>query len=78
MRHILLAVLAALACASASAKKDAGSPAPPGSAPAQGRRLMVVGINDTHGALLSIPPPNWLSPSGKPASTPHSVIACAT
>src|SRR5207245_4298466 len=27
----------------------------------EGRKLMVVGINDTHGALLSVPPPKWVS-----------------
>jgi 5'-nucleotidase len=30
-----------------------------------GRRLMVVGINDTHGALLSVPPPKWISQNTK-------------
>ena len=27
----------------------------------KGRKLVVIGINDTHGALLSIPPPKWLA-----------------
>jgi len=28
---------------------------------AEGRRLTIVGINDTHGALLASPPPKWIS-----------------
>src|SRR5262249_18884682 len=38
----------------------AGSPTKPETTD---RRLMVIGINDTHGALLSAPPPKWISSS---------------
>src|SRR5260370_4135517 len=61
MRRILLGLLLAIACAS---KQKTDSAAPVAAAAAggvEGRRLMVVGINDTHGALLSIPPPKWIS-----------------
>ncbi len=61
MRRILLGLLLALACASKQ-KIDSSAPAAaPATAGVEGRRLMVVGINDTHGALLSIPPPKWIS-----------------
>ena len=65
MRRILLLSLLALACASPQKKAESAAPAAAGSAPAAGRRLMVVGINDTHGALLSVPPPKWISGSTK-------------
>ena len=48
-----LCLLLALACA--GAQKTAG---PPGR---DGRKLMVVGVNDTHGGLLAIPPPKSLA-----------------
>jgi 5'-nucleotidase len=54
MRCITLAVFAAVACA-ASPKEQ---PKPP--AAKMARRLTIVGINDTHGALLAAPPPRWL------------------
>lgn len=58
MRRILLGLLLAVACASQQKTGSAAAPAPAG---VEGRRLTVVGINDTHGALLSIPPPKWIS-----------------
>src|SRR6266852_2054755 len=59
MRRILLGLLLAIACASKQ-KTDSSVPAAAAGG-VEGRRLMVVGINDTHGALLSIPPPKWIS-----------------
>src|SRR5216684_3645291 len=59
MRRILLGLLLAVACASKQ-KTDSSVPAAAAGG-VEGRRLMVVGINDTHGALLSIPPPKWVS-----------------
>src|SRR5579859_4861393 len=53
MHRIAALTLAALACA------EAQKPAPPPPVP-QGRRLTIVGINDTHGALLAAPAPKWL------------------
>ncbi|HTO99548.1 MAG TPA: bifunctional UDP-sugar hydrolase/5'-nucleotidase [Myxococcales bacterium] len=35
-------------------------------APAEGRRLTVVGINDTHGALMAAPAPRWLMSKAGP------------
>lgn len=52
MRRIASLALIAVACA--EAQKPAPPPVP------QGRRLTVIGINDTHGALLAAPPPKWL------------------
>lgn len=50
---------AALACAllfsCASARNKPAAPT------REGRTLLVVGINDTHGALLPIPPPRWIA-----------------
>ena len=62
MRLIAIFLLA-FACASSAKKAD--NVAAPASAAAggEGRRLMVIGINDTHGALLSVPPPKWISSS---------------
>ena len=62
MRLIAISLLA-FACASSAKKAD--NVAAPASAAAggEGRRLMVIGINDTHGALLSVPPPKWISSS---------------
>ena len=60
MPRILL-VLALLACTSPAPKKEAAFPPAATGARGDGRRLMVIGINDTHGALLSIPPPKWIS-----------------
>src|SRR5437870_1138471 len=54
-----LAILLVLACAG-SPRTPAASSGAPAAASAEaraGRRLMVVGLNDTHGALLSAPPP---------------------
>lgn len=58
MRRALI-FLALLACSAPQKKADgsASSSAPPSGE----RRLMVVGINDTHGALLSTAPPKWIS-----------------
>jgi 5'-nucleotidase len=73
MRRTGLAAAAVLifaaACASPQTRSDAPAAAAnaPASAPAAapaagpGKRLMVIGINDTHGALLSTPPPKWVS-----------------
>ena len=62
MRRVAaLFAIVAISCAGPSKKGEAGGPQ---GAPAQGRdgrRLMVVGINDTHGALLEAPPPKWIS-----------------
>ncbi|TMA23493.1 MAG: hypothetical protein E6J88_12630 [Deltaproteobacteria bacterium] len=62
MRLIAISLLA-FACASSAKKAD--NVAAPASAAAggEGRRLMVIGINDTHGALLSVPQPKWISSS---------------
>lgn len=49
MRLIVTSLLA-LACASAPPAKTAES-----------RRLMIIGINDTHGWILAEPPPKWLA-----------------
>jgi 5'-nucleotidase len=54
MRRIAAAALAALACAPL---RNEQPKAPPAGAL---RRLTVVGINDTHGALLAAPAPKWL------------------
>src|SRR3954470_9712624 len=67
--RVLLVLLLAVSCASGSTKKAepataTGATAGP-AAGADGRRLMVIGINDTHGALLSAPPPKWISNSTK-------------
>src|SRR6266571_7045247 len=56
-------VLVAFACAGPAKKADTTAPAAPAGAGSDGRRLMVIGINDTHGALLSVPPPKWISNS---------------
>jgi 5'-nucleotidase len=52
MRRPWLPLLAVLGCA--------GSPARPASG-VEGRQLTIVGINDTHGALLPASPPRWIS-----------------
>jgi len=54
----LLLLLASLAIACASSPKK-GASAQAGAPGKDGRRLMIIGINDTHGALLAIPPPRW-------------------
>jgi 5'-nucleotidase len=55
-------LLVALALACAGSQKTAETPATSQVTPGRdGRKLMVVGINDTHGGLLSIPPPKWVS-----------------
>src|ERR1700687_396655 len=63
MRRLFIAAAASLALACAGSPQKGAAPAAqaapvPGK---EGRRLMVVGINDTHGALLSVPPPKWVS-----------------
>src|SRR5436305_372726 len=66
MRVILVSLVAfACACAAAPSPKKAESPPSTPAASADGRKLMVIGINDTHGALLSVPPPKWISNSTK-------------
>jgi len=57
----LCAVLILSAACAGSQKKPAEASVPAAGSGVDGRRLMVVGINDTHGALLSIPPPKWVS-----------------
>jgi len=64
MRRLGFVLCLAIACAGSQKKSEAAAPpAATAATPAgvNGRRLMVVGINDTHGALLSIPPPKWVS-----------------
>ncbi len=64
MRRPALVAFAVLSACAGSQKKAAEGAAPAAAVAASGtdgRRLMVVGINDTHGALLSIPPPKWVS-----------------
>src|SRR4051812_22743037 len=59
-------VLCFAACAAGSQKKaDSAPPAAAAQGGADGRKLMVIGINDTHGALLSVPPPKWIANSTK-------------
>ncbi|MFN2546978.1 MAG: bifunctional UDP-sugar hydrolase/5'-nucleotidase [Myxococcales bacterium] len=60
---LILVAFLAFACASSPKKADGASAPAPAVAAAEGRRLMVIGINDTHGALLSVPPPRWISSS---------------
>ena len=64
MRRILSVLLVALACTSAQKKADATGPAA-GVAADGTRKLMIVGINDTHGALLATAPPRSLSGATK-------------
>jgi len=62
MRRSGFLLCLAIACAGSQKTGQAAAPAAaPQSAGVDGRRLMVIGINDTHGALLSIPPPKWVS-----------------
>src|SRR5438045_3450049 len=64
--RILVGLVLCVACTGSQKKADATAPAAaagPVAAGADGRRLMVIGINDTHGALLSVPPPKWISSS---------------
>src|SRR5438552_1448511 len=65
MRMLRLSLVLCVACTAPQKKADSGTPAAgaTASAGADGRRLMVIGINDTHGALLSVPPPKWISSS---------------
>src|SRR5437016_2983281 len=64
MRLIAISLLA-FACAGSQKKTDNTAAPAPAAADVGGRRLMVIGINDTHGALLSAPPPKWISSSTK-------------
>jgi 5'-nucleotidase len=63
-----LAALLAFGCATRPAAQPAASgaqaaaPGPAPVAPARARRLTVVGINDTHGALLEASPSPWMRP----------------
>ncbi|HXM75536.1 MAG TPA: metallophosphatase, partial [Thermoanaerobaculia bacterium] len=59
MRRSWLPLLLAIGCAGSPARQQAPQPGP-GFPTGQGRTLTVVGINDTHGALLSAPAPKWL------------------
>src|SRR3954467_15613685 len=72
MHMFRLGLVLCFACAAGSQKKaDSAPPAAAGTATAapaagaDGRKLMVIGINDTHGAPLSVPAPNWCSNSTK-------------
>ena len=58
MRRIVVLALFAASCTgpSSSKKADAAAPASAPVASKAGRKLLVVGINDTHGALLAAPP----------------------
>ncbi len=58
-RSLNFIVALALACAGSQKTAEAPPASQPAVAGKDGRKLMVVGINDTHGALLSIPPPKW-------------------
>jgi 5'-nucleotidase len=65
---VVCAALSLYAACATPTKQQAKADAPAqaqGAQPAskKGRKLVVVGINDTHGALLSIPAPKWLSKS---------------
>ncbi|MGZ6143516.1 MAG: bifunctional metallophosphatase/5'-nucleotidase [Myxococcales bacterium] len=64
--RFLAIVVLAFACAGSPKKVDSAAP-PSASAGAgvDGRKLMIIGINDTHGALLSVPPPKWVSSVSK-------------
>lgn len=55
-----IAALLVLSCASSPARRGPAPQAAP-TAGVAGRHLIIVGINDTHGALLAVPPPRWLS-----------------
>ena len=60
----LLAAGVAASCAAPKTEKGSAAgqvPGAPEGASKAGRKLVVVGINDTHGALLAAPPPKWLS-----------------
>src|SRR2546425_11302564 len=54
MRLLFPLLVAALACAPSPAKA---------AVPSQGRRLTIVAINDTHGALLEVAAPKWIASS---------------
>ena len=59
----IAALVLAASCAAPKTEKG-GAPAPAGAPEGSakaGRKLIVIGINDTHGALLSVPPPKWLA-----------------
>ncbi|HEX4383357.1 MAG TPA: bifunctional UDP-sugar hydrolase/5'-nucleotidase [Myxococcales bacterium] len=60
MRRLAAALAVLLSCA--EAQKPPAKPPPP-----LGHKLTVIGINDTHGALLEAPAPKWLqSLTGEP------------
>src|SRR5438132_8893996 len=59
MRRFGIGLFAAVVC-SAGWPPHADAPAT-GGEKREGRRLTIVGINDTHGALLATPPPKWIS-----------------
>jgi len=59
MRRFGIGLFAAFLC-SAGWPLRADAPAA-AAEKAEGRRLTIVGINDTHGALLATPPPKWIS-----------------
>jgi 5'-nucleotidase len=54
MRRLALAALAVFACAETQKLPPAAPPV------AGGHKLTIIGINDTHGAILSAPAPKWL------------------
>lgn len=56
----LLALSLSAACASGGTAAGAGGSSA-ATAPAKERKLVIVAVNDTHGQLLSIPTPKWLS-----------------
>ena len=65
MRRIVVLALLAASCTDSSSLKKAevaaAETAPAPVAGKAGRKLIIVGINDTHGALLAVPPPRYLS-----------------
>src|SRR5258708_6163065 len=62
MRRSASLLCLAIACAQSQKPGEAAAPAAAtASSGVDGRRLMIIGINDTHGALLSVPPPKWVS-----------------
>ena len=57
----LAALVLAAACAGPKTEKSPAPAAAADGASKAGRKLIVIGINDTHGALLAAPPPKWLA-----------------
>jgi 5'-nucleotidase len=61
LRLFVAATAASIACAAPAPQTKAEQPAAQPTCPSgTARKLGIVGINDTHGALLAAPPPKWL------------------